>query len=320
MSEYAANIDSIRQARERIAGHVHTTPVMTSTTLNRLAGRRLYFKCENLQRAGSFKIRGATNAVLALPDDVARHGVVTHSSGNFAQALALAARSRGVVAHVVMPSNAPAAKREAVLGYGGRIVECEPTLEAREATARAVAEDTQAVLIPPYDHADVIAGQGTLALELLEQVPELDAIVCPVGGGGLISGITLAARELAPELRVFAAEPSGADDAARSKAARELIPSTNPDTIADGLRTSLGELTWPVVRDLVERVITVDDEAIVAAMRLCFERMKLVVEPSGAVSLAAMLADVMRAMPGLGRVGVVLSGGNVDVAHLPFSS
>jgi threonine dehydratase/serine racemase len=314
------NLDAIREARERIQPHAHKTPVLTSTTLNRLAGRKLFFKCENLQRVGAFKFRGACNAVMKLDADVARRGVVTHSSGNHAQALALAARLRGIAAHIVMPTNAPAVKRSAVEGYGARIVPCEPTLEARERTAREVVEDTGATLIPPYDHADVIAGQGTCGLELFEQVPELEAVVVPIGGGGLVSGIAIAVKALSPEMRVFGAEPAGADDAARSKAAGTLIPQTDPRTIADGLRTSLGQHTWPVVRDLVDRVITVTDEETAKAMRLAFERMKIVIEPSGAVGIAAVLADVFRSMPGLGRVGVVISGGNVDLTKLPFNS
>ncbi|MCC6902884.1 MAG: pyridoxal-phosphate dependent enzyme [Polyangiaceae bacterium] len=318
MTEYAATLDSIRAARETTAPWVHRTPIFTCAALDRLASRKLFFKCENLQHVGAFKFRGALNAVMRLPDDAARRGVVTHSSGNHAQALALAAKLRGIPAHVVMPTTSPRVKRDAVVGYGGRVIPCEPTLAARERVAREVAEDTGAVMIPPYDHPDVIAGQGTVALEVLEQVPEVDAIVAPIGGGGLISGIALAAKAQAPGISVFGAEPSGADDAARSKAARELLPQHDPKTIADGLLAGLGRHTWPVVRDHVDRIITVSDDEIVAAMRLVFERMKLVVEPSGAVSVAAVLSDAFRSMPGLGRVAVVLSGGNVDLAELPF--
>jgi threonine dehydratase len=210
-------------------------------------------------------------------------------------------------------------KVEAVRGYGARVVLCEPTLPAREGTAARVAEETGGTLVPPFDHPDVIAGQGTVALELLDQVGELDAIVAPVGGGGLVSGIALAARELAPRLRVFAAEPRGADDAARSKAEGRLLPQTDPRTIADGLLTSLGELTWPVLRDLVERVLTVSEEEIVRAMRLLWERAKVLAEPSAAVAVAAALSDEFRSLPGLHRVGVVISGGNVDLDRLPFA-
>jgi threonine dehydratase/serine racemase len=318
MNANDTNLDAIRAARARIGAHVHKTPIFTCATLDRLAGRKLFFKCENLQRGGAFKIRGAVNAVLSLPEDVARRGVVTHSSGNHAQALAIAAKIRGIAAHVVMPSTAPAVKRDAVVGYGARVFPCEPTLAVRERTAREVVEDTGATLIPPYDHPDIIAGQGTVALELLEQVPELDALVAPIGGGGLISGIAIAAKASNPDLKVFGAEPSGADDAQRSKAAGQLLPRTDPKTIADGLLAGLGKLTWPVVRDRVDWICTVTDPEIVTAMRFAFERMKLVVEPSGAVAIAAVLADAFRALPGLGRVGVVISGGNVDLGALPF--
>jgi threonine dehydratase/serine racemase len=318
MKPYAADLDDFRAAARRIAGLAHRTPVLTCATLDRLAGRSLFFKCEHLQKAGAFKFRGACNAVTKLPPETAARGVVTHSSGNHAGALALAARLRDVAAHVVMPRTASPVKRRAVREYGGRVVECEPTLAAREAASAAVLAETGGVLIPPYDHPDVIAGQGTVALELLEQVPGLDAIVAPVGGGGLISGIALASAALAPSVRVIAAEPAGADDAARSKAAGTFVPQTGPRTVADGLLTSLGELTWPVVRDRVERVITVTEEEILAAMRLAWERAKLLIEPSSAVAVAAVLSPRLRELEGLNRVGVVLSGGNVDLDALPW--
>ncbi len=315
---YAADLAAVRAAAGRLEGVAHRTPVATCTTLDRLAGRRLFFKCEHLQRAGAFKFRGAYNAIGALPPELAAHGVVTHSSGNHGQALALAARLRGVPAHIVMPAGSAAVKRRAVEGYGGRVVECEPTLAARERTAAEVLAATGGTMIPPYDHRQVIAGQGTVALELLDQVPALDAIVAPVGGGGLISGVALAANALAPEVRVLGAEPAGADDAARSLAAGRLLPQTDPRTLADGLRTGLGELTWPVIRDLVERIVTVPEEEIVRAMRLVWERAKLLIEPSAAVAVAAATSEELRGMPGLDRVGVVLSGGNVDLDRLPW--
>jgi threonine dehydratase/serine racemase len=318
MTTYAADLRSIRAAAERIAGFAHRTPIATCATLDRLAGRALFFKCEHLQKAGAFKFRGACNAVRRLPPEIAVRGVVTHSSGNHAGALALAARQRGIPAHVVMPRTASPVKRRAVEEYGGRVVECEPTLAARESTAAAVLAETGGTLIPPYDHPDVIAGQGTAALELLEDVPRLEAIVAPVGGGGLMSGLCLAAHGINPTLRVFAAEPAGADDAARSKAAGRFIPQTGPKTVADGLLTSLGELTWPVVRDQVEKVFTVREEEIVSAMRLAWERAKLLIEPSSAVALAAVLTDEFRALSGLSRVGLVLSGGNVNLDSLPW--
>jgi len=279
-------------------------------------GRTAFFKCEPLQRAGSFKIRGALNAVLCLDEASAPAGVVTHSSGNFAQALALSARLRGIPAHIVMPSSAPLVKQQAVAGYGGRIILCEPTLAAREETAARVVEETGGTLLHPFDHPDVIAGQGTLALELVEQVEGLDAVIVPVGGGGLISGITLALRELAPSVRVFAAEPSGADDAARSKSSGRLIPQEEPDTIADGLLTSLGRHTWPVIRDLVEEVLVVDDVQIREAMERTWTRMKLLVEPSAAVPLAAARSMRFQEIAGIERVAIVFSGGNLDLAKL----
>jgi threonine dehydratase/serine racemase len=289
---------------------------MTSDTLDKLAGRRIYFKCENLQKIGAFKYRGATNAVRNLSDAAAARGVVTHSSGNHAQALALAARVRGIPAYIVMPKTAPAVKKVAVECYGGIITLCEPTLAAREEAASALVARTGATLIPPFDHVDVIAGQGTAALELLEDVPDLDAIVTPVGGGGLLSGCCIAAKGIRPAIRVFGAEPLGADDAARSKAKGEWVPQTAPNTIADGLLTSTGQLTWPIIRDLVERVFTVSDDQIRATMRLVWERMKLIVEPSGAVGAAVVLADEFKALEGVKKVGVVFSGGNVSLDKL----
>lgn len=318
MTRYAADLAAIRDAAGRIAGLAHVTPVMTCATLDRMAERSLFFKCENFQKVGAFKFRGACNAVRKLPEAVAVHGVVTHSSGNHAQALALAAKLRGIPAHIVMPRNATPAKRRAVEGYGARVIECEPTLPAREETAAAVLAETGGTLISPYNHPDVIAGQGTVALELLEQVPGLDAIVAPVGGGGLVSGVAIAARGLAPAVRVFAAEPLGADDAARSRAAGRLLPQAAPQTIADGLLTSLGDLTWPVIRDLVEQVVTVTEDEIVRAMRLMWERAKLLIEPSSAVAVAAVLTDAFRRLDGLRRVGVVLSGGNANLDRLPW--
>jgi threonine dehydratase/serine racemase len=318
MTRYAADLRDVHDAVRRLAGLAHRTPVATCATLDRLAGRALFFKCEHLQMAGAFKFRGAGNAVGKLPPEVAARGVVTHSSGNHAGALALAARLRGIPAHVVMPRNASAVKRRAVLEYGARVIDCEPTLPAREETAAAVLAETGGTLVPPYNHPDIIAGQGTAALELLDQVPGLDAVVTPVGGGGLLAGTCVAVQGLAPSMRVFAAEPAGADDAARSKAAGTLLPQTGPKTIADGLLTSLGDLTWPLLRDRVERVVTVSEDEIVRAMRLAWERAKLLIEPSSAVAVAAMLSDEFRALPGLGRVGVILSGGNVDLDRLPW--
>jgi threonine dehydratase len=315
---YAADLQAVRDAAVRIAGVAHRTPVMTCATLDRLAGRSLFFKCEHLQKVGAFKFRGACNAVMKLSHADAARGVATHSSGNHAQALALAAQLRGIAAHIVMPSSASAVKLRAVADYGAHIVDCAPTLAAREQKAAAVCAETGASFIHPYDHPDVIAGQGTVALELIEQVADVQAIVAPVGGGGMISGICVAAKALRPAVRIFAAEPSGADDAARSKAAGRLIPQAAPRSIADGLLTSLGELTWPIIRDHVERIVTVSEEEIVTAMRLAWERAKLLIEPSAAVALAAVLTDEFKALRRLDRVAVVLSGGNVDLDHLPW--
>lgn len=310
---YAADLAAVRAAAGLIAGHVHRTPVLTCATLDRMAGRRLFFKCENFQKAGAFKFRGACHAVRRLSDAEAARGVVTHSSGNHAQALARAARDRGIPAHIVMPRNAPAVKFQAVQEYGGRVRTCEPTLAARETEVRKVQEETGAILIPPYDHPHIIAGQGTAALELLEEVTDLDALVAPVGGGGLLAGCAVVAREVKPNLRVYGAEPLQADDAARSKAAGRLLPQTAPDTIADGLLTSLGHLTWPLVRDVVESIWTVTEDEILVALRLTWERAKLLIEPSSAVAVAAVLGEAFRGVGGLGKVGVILSGGNVQI-------
>jgi threonine dehydratase len=315
---YAVDLPAVRAAAERLHGKTHRTPVATCATIDRRAGRSLFFKCEHLQKSGSFKFRGACNAVMRLSPEQAKRGVVTHSSGNHAQALALAAKMRGITAHIVLPRTAAPVKRRAVEEYGGRIIECEPTLPARETTAAAVLAETGGTFLPPYDHPDIIAGQGTAALELLEQVPDLDAIITPVGGGGLLSGTCLAAKALKPGIRIFAGEPAGADDAARSKAAGRLIPQAAPKTVADGLLTSLGELTWPVVRDEVEAVIPVSEDEIIGAMRLAWERAKLMIEPSSAVALAAVLSEKFRGLAGVNRVGVILSGGNVSLDRLPW--
>jgi len=315
-THYACDLLAVSEAAARIAGIVHRTPVMTSETLNSRAGRQVYLKCENLQKVGAFKYRGATNAVLKLSDADASRGVVTHSSGNHAQALALAARVRGIPAYIVMPRTAPAVKKAAVEGYGGIITECEPTLAAREEAAATLVANTGAILIPPFDHADVIAGQGTAALELLEDVPTLEAIITPVGGGGLLAGCCIAVRGIKPTIRVFGAEPLGADDAARSKAKGEWLPQTAPNTIADGLLTSTGQLTWPIIRDQVERIFTVTDDQIRSAMRFIWERMKLIVEPSGAVGVAAVLSEEFHSLANIGTIGIVLSGGNVGLEKL----
>lgn len=279
------------------------------------AGRDINFKCEVFQRTGSFKFRGACNAVMSLSDEAARHGVVTHSSGNHAQALALAASLRGIRAHVVMPSDSAKAKVAAVEGYGGRVIPCRPTLEDRERVARQVVTETGGTLIPPYDHPNVIAGQGTIALELIDQVADFDAIIVPVGGGGMISGITLAAKAIRPAIRVIGAEPLTVGDAAESKRLSTRQSATGGVTIADGLRTSLGDLTWPVVRDHVDSIACVSEEEIRAALSMVYERMKIVIEPSAAVGVAALMGP-LRKRTDFGRCCVILCGGNVDLATL----
>lgn len=303
-------------AADRIAGRVHRTPVATCAALDELAGAGLLFKCENLQKVGAFKIRGAANAVLSLDAEEARRGVATHSSGNHAQALALAACWRGIPAHVVMPTDSPRVKREAVLGYGAEVIPCEPTLAAREEGLRRVLARTGAHFVHPYDDDRVIAGQGTAARELLESRPDLDDLVAPVGGGGLLAGTCLAAEGMAPRLRVYGAEPARADDAQRSLAAGRILPPERTDTVADGLRTALGRRNFPILRRRVADILLVEEEQIVAATRLLLERAKLVVEPSGAVPLAAVLAHRER-FAGR-RVGIVLSGGNLDLDHPPW--
>lgn len=314
-SPYAISFADIEAAAARIAGQAHRTPVATCATLDRLAGRRLFFKCEHLQKVGAFKFRGASNAIAALGEQAER-GVVTHSSGNHAQAIALAARQRGIAAHIVMPHDSNPRKRDAVLEYGGHVIPCEAA--EREAVALRIAEETGAVLIPSYNHPDVMAGQGTAALELLQDVPDLDAIIAPIGGGGLFSGTAIAARHLAPRIRIFGAEPLGADDAARSVAAGQWLPQTSPRTIADGLRTSTGSLTWPIIRDFAEAIVTIDEPAIVHAMRATWERAKQLIEPSSAVAVAAALDPGFMALDGIERVGVILSGGNADLDALPW--
>lgn len=308
--------EDVLAAAERIRGHVHRTPVMTSSAIDGIAGAQLHFKCENLQKVGAFKARGATNAVLSLSDEAAGRGVATHSSGNHAAALAYAAGIRGVPANVVMPSSAPPVKKAAVSGYGALITECEPTLEARETTLDAVVERTGATFIHAYDNAMVIAGQGTASMELITDVPDLDAVIAPVGGGGLMSGTAIAVSSSRPDITIWGSEPAGADDAFRSLRDGTLYPSVAPKTIADGLLTSLSDRTFRILSDRLESILTVNEETIFRAMRLLWERMKLVVEPSGAVPLAAVLEHPEHFADR--RVGLIISGGNVDLDHLQW--
>ena len=303
-------------ASEAIAPFVYRTPILTSRQLDTISGAHLFFKCENFQKVGAFKFRGATNAVIRLTDEQRAMGVVTHSSGNHAAALAHAAVSRGVKAYIVMPSSAPEVKKRAVAGYGAEITFCEPTLAAREAAAAIVIEHTGATMIHPFDNFDIIAGQGTAAMEMFYDIPAPDAIIAPVGGGGLLSGTALAARHLAPSVRIYGAEPLLADDAARSLQTGTIQPALLPQTIADGLLTSLCDRTFTVIRDNVDDILTVTEEQIIEAMMLVWERMKIVIEPSSAVPLAAVLAN--RELFRGKKVAIIVSGGNVDLTKLPF--
>jgi threonine dehydratase len=310
------SLQDVLQAAERIKPYIHRTPVMTNESLNQKVDAQVFMKCENLQKVGAFKFRGASNAVWSLTDEEAARGVVTHSSGNHAQALALAAKMRGIPAYIVMPSNAPQVKKNAVAGYGGQITFCEPTLEARESTMERIRLSTGASVVHPYNDERVIAGQGTAALELLEEIPNLDVIIAPVGGGGLLSGTSIAVTETNKGIRVIAAEPEMADDAFRSMQAGKIIPSLNPKTIADGLLTSLGSLTYPIIKERVEQVVTVSEAGIVESMKFIWERTKIVIEPSAA-TVIAVLWEKKIDLCGL-KVGVILSGGNVDLEKLPW--
>jgi threonine dehydratase len=316
MNELGVQLAAIFAAQARILAHVHRTPVMTSAHLDALLGARLYFKCENLQKGGAFKARGAFNAVFSLSDEAAAKGVVTHSSGNHAAGLSLAARARGVPAYIIMPQDTVTAKLEAVRAYGGQVTLCAPGLAARAAAAAECVAQTGATMIHPYDDDAVIAGQGTVALEFVEQVPDLEVIICPIGGGGLMSGTALTVKGLGLQTLVIGAEPAGADDAWRSLDAGELILQTDPRTIADGLRASLSARTFQVMMDHVGGVLTASEPAIVEAMRLIWRTMKIIVEPSAAVPLAVLLEH--RADLPFQRIGVILTGGNVDLDRLPW--
>ncbi|OAY56515.1 serine racemase [Manihot esculenta] len=314
--KYAADISSIREAQVRIKPFIHITPVLTSESLNTMSGRKLFFKCESFQKVGAFKFRGACNAVFSLDDDQAAKGVATHSSGNHAAALSLAAKLRGIPAYVIVPKNAPKCKIENVKRYGGQVILSEPSMQSRESTAAKVLEATGATLVPSSNHGRVISGHGTIVLEILEQAPQIDTIIVPISGGGLTSGVAVAAKAINPCIRVLAAEPRGANDAALSKAAGEIVRLPETNTIADGLRAFLGNLTWPIVRDLVDDVIVVEDEEIVEAMKLCFGILKVTTEPSGAIGLAAVLSDSFQKNPrwkDCRNIAIVLSGGNMDL-------
>lgn len=309
-------LDTIREAAERIKPLVHRTPVFTSESINDISDAEIFFKCDNFQKSGSFKMRGAANAILSLSKKEIERGVATHSSGNHAQAVARAAYSVGANAYIVMPQTAPEVKRKAVLSYGARITMCKPTLKSREKTLEQVVEETGAAFVHPYNDYRVIAGQGTAALELLEETKKLDIILAPVGGGGMVSGTAIVAHALSAETDVIACEPEGADDAYRSFKEGEIIPAVSSHTIADGLLTSLGDKTFAIIRRHVKEILTVSDEEIIEAMRLIWERMKIIIEPSSAVPLAALLKHKEK-FEGK-RVGILITGGNVDLGKLPF--
>jgi threonine dehydratase len=325
-SYHAPSWEEIRAAHERIAPRIHRTPVLTSASLDAVTGVRLFFKCESLQKTGSFKIRGAANTILSLPESEVKKGIVTHSSGNHAAAVACAAAWRGVPAWIVMPKNAPAVKCRAVEGYGGRISYCEPLVSARKEMAAKIQAETGAAMVHPYDDDRIIAGQATAAKELLEEVPDLDAVFAPVSGGGLLSGTSLSAKQLRPGIRVYGCEPARADDAYRSLQSGTLQSLETSDTIADGLRASLAPRTFAILRRNISGVLLVTEEEIVAATRLIWERMKIIVEPSSAIALAPLLK------PGAAgelfgdaggrtvKAGILLSGGNVDLSALPFAT
>ena len=318
MVEYAASIKDVRAAAERIRGVGHRTPVLTSKTLDQIAGRKLFFKCENFQKVGAFKFRGGWNAVSMLSDKEAERGVCTHSSGNHAQAIAYSAQKRGIPAYIVMPNNSPDVKLNAVKGYGANVTLCEPTLEARRTTLEGIAEDTGAAVIHPFNNANVIAGQGTAALELIEDIGELDAMIAPIGGGGLMSGTCITTRSLLPDAKLFGAEPKGADDAYRSLKEGKLLPQEDPRTICDGLLTSMGENTWNILKDHLDAIYTVGDEDVVQSMRLIWERMKIIIEPSCATPVAVVMSSEFKQLENIEKVGIILTGGNVDLAKLPF--
>jgi threonine dehydratase len=312
----APTIIEIREAAERVKPFVHHTPILTCRALNQMCGAEIFFKCENFQKAGAFKIRGATNAVFSLGEKEAFRGVATHSSGNHAAALALAAQWRGIKAHVVMPENSARVKRNAVLTYGAALVFCPPTLKDREESLAELLQATDATPIHPYNDERVIAGQGTCALELCMEVSDLDVVMAPVGGGGLVSGTALAVAAASPTTRVIGAEPERADDAYQSFQAGKIIPAGNSDTIADGLRTSLGDLTFPIIQRYVTDILTVSEDAIADSMRSIWERMKIIVEPSAAVPLGAVMGNSSKLLGK--RIGIILSGGNVDLSNLPW--
>jgi len=318
MATYATSMNDVIAASKRIEGHGHRTPVLTNKTIDKLSGKKIFFKCENFQKIGAFKFRGGWNAISSLNEEEAMKGVCTHSSGNHAQAVAYAAAKRNIPAYIVMPENAPKVKLEAVEGYNAKITLCEPTLKARRDTLDEIAKRTGARIVHPFNDPKVIAGQGTAALELIEEVKELDAICAPIGGGGLMSGTCIAPKSMLPDVKLFGAEPKGADDAYRSLKEGKLLPQENPNTICDGLLTSMGENTWNILKDHLDDIITVSDEEVITAMKLVWERMKIIIEPSCATPLAAILTPEFKKLKDIESVGIILTGGNVDITKLPF--
>tara|TARA_B100001093_G_scaffold518919_1_gene605571 strand:- start:6115 stop:7053 length:939 start_codon:yes stop_codon:yes gene_type:complete len=307
--------ENLVKTSKRIHHLIHKTPVISSKSINKIVGAELFFKCENFQKMGAFKMRGAANAILKLSETEKNKGVTTHSSGNFAQAVALSSRMSNINATIVMPNNAPSVKKNAVIGYGAKVVDCQPTLEAREKTAQEIVNKTGATFLHPYNCYNVISGNATATMELLDQTTQLETIFAPIGGGGLISGTALAANYFSTT-KVYGSEPKGADDAYQSFKSGKLVPITNPQTIADGLRTSLGDKCFPIIQKYVEDIFTVEEHEIIGALRLTWERMKIIIEPSCAVPLAAIIKN--KHLFKNQRIGIIITGGNVDLAKLPF--
>lgn len=306
----------LKETRARVEKHIYRTPVLSSRLLNSMSGAELFFKCDNFQMAGSYKIRGATNAILSIPEDKRQQGVATHSSGNFAQALSLASKHLGIPAYIVMPENAPSVKMNAVRDYGGKISTCPATLKDREETLAKIISETGATSIHPSNDYHVIMGQATMSAELIEEIGNLDAIVVPVGGGGILAGTCISKAEMKPTIEIFGAEPAGADDAFHSLRLGKIMPSLQPNTIADGLRTQLGDINFPIIQKYVKEILRVEDEDIIEAMKLIWERMKIIVEPSSAITFAAVLKNKEQFLGK--KVGLIITGGNVSLSQLPF--
>jgi threonine dehydratase len=317
LPDHIPSLQDIIEAHERIKNQIHRTPILSSSSINKIAGCEIYFKCENFQKVGAFKFRGASNAVLSLSEEELQKGVATHSSGNHAAALALAAQMKNIPAYIVMPRTAPQIKKIAVQGYGAKIIFCEPTLKVREESLAKVVGETGATFIHPYNNYSVIAGQATCAKEILEDISDLDYIIPPVGGGGLASGTCLSAKYFSDKTKVIGAEPKGADDAFRSLRDNKIYPSVNPKTICDGLLTNLGDKTFAILNTNLEEILTASEESIIEAMKLIWERMKIIVEPSGAVTLAVVLENKEK-FAGK-KIAIILSGGNVDLRKVPWS-